>query len=130
MAMMSNAECSEHGLQRKPKCKTCVYIKTHHDTTSTVATEDASPETLRDIAKSVSLHGHPFVRLALRNAADEIERLRTEIQRTVTSLRQNAKTCREAIPLVRDSAALLAEAQTCEGIANYFEKVAKLEGVV
>lgn len=48
---------------------------------STNATEGAEPETLRDIAKSKSLNGHPYVRLALRTAADVIERLRAECVR-------------------------------------------------
>lgn len=47
------------------------------------ATAAASPETLRDIAKQKSLQGHPFVRLALRNAADEMERLRAERDKIV-----------------------------------------------
>lgn len=68
--MMSNAECSEHGLQRKPKCKTCVYIKTHHDTTSTVATEGAAKPLDADRLLNMTI-----------KLGDEIAVLRAEVAR-------------------------------------------------
>lgn len=60
------------------------------------ATAAASPETLRDIAKQKSLQGHPFVRLALRNAAAEIERLKKDqhsLRATIRRYRSAAKAC-------------------------------------